>query len=104
MRKKSGSVRAFYFHCTDGRVDLVLTTHVDDFLWACADSGQAVIQKLRDRFEVGRLDSKSEPYIFVVTIRKGWPRCVDRCCRQYYYSRYPDRYRQEPEGRGENNP
>ena len=38
---------AFYFHCTDGRVDLVLTTHGDDFLW---------IQQLLDRFEVGRLE------------------------------------------------
>ena len=47
---------AFYFHCTDGRVDLVLTTHVDDFLWACAETGQAVIQQLLDRFEVGRLE------------------------------------------------
>ena len=47
---------AFYFHCTDGRVDLVLTTHVDDFLWACTDTGQVVIQQLLDRFEVGRLE------------------------------------------------
>ena len=38
---------AFYLHCTEGRVDLVLTTHVDDFLW---------IQQLLDRFEVGRLE------------------------------------------------
>ena len=47
---------AFYFHCTDGRVDLVLTTHVDDFLWPCTDTGQVVIQQLLDRFEVGRLE------------------------------------------------
>ena len=47
---------AFYFHCTDGRVDLVLTTHVDDFLWACTETGQVVIQQLLDRFdEVGTL-------------------------------------------------
>ena len=47
---------AFYLRCSDGRVDLVLTAHVDDFLWACTDSGQAVIQRLLDRFEVGRLE------------------------------------------------
>ena len=47
---------AFYFHCTGGRVDLVLTTHVDDFLWACTETGQVIIQQLLDRFEVGRLE------------------------------------------------
>ena len=37
---------AFYYHRSNGRVDLVLTTHVDDFLWACTESGQVVMDKL----------------------------------------------------------
>ncbi|CAE7419680.1 ESAG8, partial [Symbiodinium pilosum] len=42
---------AFYYHVSNGRVDLVLTTHVDDFLWACTESGQVVMDKLLSRFE-----------------------------------------------------
>ena len=43
---------AFYYHVSNEHVDLVLTTHVDDFLWACTDSGQVVMDKLLNRFEV----------------------------------------------------
>ena len=35
-------------------MDVVLTTHVDDFLWACTKSGHAVVDRLLTRFEVGR--------------------------------------------------
>ena len=35
-------------------MDVVLTTHVDDFLWACTESGHAVVDRLLTRFEVGR--------------------------------------------------
>ena len=45
---------AFYFHIENGAVDVVLTTHVDDFLWACTGSGHAVVDRLLTRFEVGR--------------------------------------------------
>ena len=45
---------AFYFHIENGAVDVVLTTHVDDFLWACTESGHAVVDRLLTRFEVGR--------------------------------------------------
>ena len=45
---------AFYFHIENGVVDVVLTTHVDDFLWACTESGHAVVDRLLTRFEVGR--------------------------------------------------
>ena len=45
---------AFYFHIENGAVDVVLTTHVDDFLWACTKSGHAVVDRLLTRFEVGR--------------------------------------------------
>ena len=38
----------------NGAVDVVLTTHVDDFLWACTKSGHAVVDRLMTRFEVGR--------------------------------------------------
>ena len=44
---------AFYFHIENGVVDAVLTTHVDD-LWACIESGHAVVDRLLTRFEVGR--------------------------------------------------
>ena len=43
-----------YYHESNGRVDLVLTTHVDDFLWACTESGQVFMDKLLSRFEVGK--------------------------------------------------
>ena len=35
-------------------MDVVLTTHVDDFLWACTKSGHAVVDRLLTKFEVGR--------------------------------------------------
>ena len=34
-------------------MDVVLTTHVDDFLWACTESGHAVVDRLPTRFEAG---------------------------------------------------
>ena len=38
---------AFYFHRDrEGKVDLVITTHVDDFLWASRASGEEVVQRL----------------------------------------------------------
>ena len=48
---------AFYFHIGNGAVDVVLTTHVDDFLWACTESGHAVVYRLLEvgRKEEGRL-------------------------------------------------
>ena len=45
---------AFYFRIENGAVDVVLTTHVDDFMWACAKSGHVVVDRLLTRFEVGR--------------------------------------------------
>ena len=45
---------AFYFHIENGAVDVVLTTHIDDFPWACTESGNAVVDRLLTRFEVGR--------------------------------------------------
>ena len=45
---------AFYYHKSKGKVDLVLTTHVDDFLGACTESGQVFVDKLLSRFEVGK--------------------------------------------------
>ena len=35
-------------------MDVVLTTHVDDFLRVCTKSGHAVVDRLLTRFEVGR--------------------------------------------------
>ena len=45
---------AFYYHVENGVVDVVLTTHVDDFLWACTETGHAVVDRLLTKFEVGR--------------------------------------------------
>ena len=45
---------AFYYHIENGVVDVVLTTHVDDFLWACTESGHAIVDRLLTKFEVGR--------------------------------------------------
>ena len=45
---------AFYYHVENGVVDVVLTTHVDEFLWACIESGHAVVDRLLTTFEVGR--------------------------------------------------
>ena len=45
---------AFYFHIENGVVDVVLTTHVDDFLRAGTESGHAVVDRLLTRLEVGR--------------------------------------------------
>ena len=45
---------AFYYHVENGVVDVVLTTHVDDFLWACTETGHAVVNRLLTKFEVGR--------------------------------------------------
>ena len=35
-------------------MDVVLTTHVDDFLWACTESGHAIVDRLLTKFEAGR--------------------------------------------------
>ena len=45
---------SFYFHIEIGVVDVVLTTQVDDFLWACTESGHAIVDRLLTKFEVGR--------------------------------------------------
>ena len=45
---------ALCFHMENGVVDVVLTTHVDDFLWACTESGQAIVDRLLTKFQVGR--------------------------------------------------
>ena len=53
---------AFYFHCTGDVVDLVMTTHVDDFLWSCrlpavrkAFRGQATVEVRSIYSEEGNL-------------------------------------------------
>ena len=52
--KASRIFPAFYYHTTNGKVDLLLTTHVDDFLWASTETGDAIMDRLLERFEVGR--------------------------------------------------
>ena len=48
---------AFYFYREKGKVVCVLTTHVDDFLWASIGTGGTIIDKLLKKFEVGRRES-----------------------------------------------
>ena len=48
---------AFYFHRHNREVACVLTTHVDDFLWASKGVGSTIINKLLKKFEIGRRES-----------------------------------------------
>ena len=48
---------AFYFHRHNREVTCVLTTHVDDFLWASKGVGGTIINKLLKKFEIGRRES-----------------------------------------------
>eukprot|EP00439_Symbiodinium_sp_Y106_P012283 s100_g1.t2 len=48
---------AFYFHRHNREVTCVLTTHVDDFLWASKGVGGSIVNKLLEKFEVGRRES-----------------------------------------------
>ncbi|CAE7356892.1 RE1 [Symbiodinium natans] len=49
---------AFYYHTTGSKVDLLLTTHVDDFLWASTPTGDEIMNRLLERFEIGRKEIK----------------------------------------------
>ena len=62
---------AFYFHIKNGVVDVVLTTHVDDFLWACTESGHAVVDRLLTRFEVGRKEEGRLRFVVSSSMRRG---------------------------------
>ena len=48
---------AFYFYRHKGEVACVLTTHVDDFLWASKGVGGTIINKLLQKIEIGRRES-----------------------------------------------
>ena len=48
---------AFYVYREKEKVVCVLTTHVDDFLWASIGTGGTIIDKLLKKFEVGRRES-----------------------------------------------
>ena len=51
--KTSKMFPSFYFHRTGDEVELVMTTHVDDFLWSCLPSGEPFVDKLLSKYEVG---------------------------------------------------
>ena len=51
--KTSKMFPSFYFHRTCDEVELVMTTHVDDFLWSCLPSGEPFVDKLLSKYEVG---------------------------------------------------
>ena len=61
---------AFYFHIEKG-VDVVLTTHVDDFLWACTEPGHAVVDSLLNRFEVGRKEEGRLRFVVSSSMHRG---------------------------------
>ena len=46
-------IPAFYYHVPDGSVDAVMTTHVDDFLYAHTELGRVTIENLLSKFVVG---------------------------------------------------
>ena len=48
---------AFYFYGEGGKVVCVLTTHVDDFLWASIGKGGTIIDRLLKKVEAGRRES-----------------------------------------------
>ena len=45
---------AFYYHIENGVVDVVLTTHVDNFLWACTSQDMLSLTGPLTKFEVSR--------------------------------------------------
>ena len=51
--KTSKMFPSFYFHRTGDEVELVMTTHVDDFLWSRLPSGEPFVDKLLSKYEVG---------------------------------------------------
>ena len=56
--KTSRVLSALYF-LTDkeGNLCAALCTHVDDFLWAARGAGEEVMQRLLDRFKIGRVET-----------------------------------------------
>ena len=81
--KASRIFPAFYYHESNGRVDLVLTTHVDDFLWACTDSGQVVMDKLLKRFGVGKREIGRLRFCGKQFSLEGKDVLIDVCHRQH---------------------
>eukprot|EP00439_Symbiodinium_sp_Y106_P070527 s569_g12.t1 len=41
----------------DNKLCAAICTHVDDFLWAATPSGEPIVQRLLDRFKIGRIES-----------------------------------------------
>ena len=41
----------------DNRLCAAICTHVDDFLWTATSAGEPVVQRLLDRFKIGRIES-----------------------------------------------
>ena len=41
----------------DNKLCAAFCTHVDDFLWAATSTGEPVVQRLLDRFKIGRIES-----------------------------------------------
>ena len=52
--KTSKMFPRLYFHRIGDELELVMTTHVDDFLWSCLSSGEPFVDQLLSKYEVGR--------------------------------------------------
>ena len=56
--KPSQVLSALYFNTgEDNKLCTAICTHVDDFLWAATPSGEPIVQRLLDRFKIGRIES-----------------------------------------------
>ena len=56
--KPSQVLSALYFITgEDNKLCAAICTHVDDFLWAATPSGEPIVQRLLDRFKIGRIES-----------------------------------------------
>ena len=56
--RSSQVLSALYFITgEDNRLCAAICTHVDDFLWTATSAGEPVVQRLLDRFKIGRIKS-----------------------------------------------
>eukprot|EP00438_Fugacium_kawagutii_P009145 Skav206186 [mRNA] locus=scaffold1844:100592:105303:- [translate_table: standard] len=53
---------AFYYLMVDGVCEAMLTTHVDDILFAASEKGQPAVDRLLQKFDLGAQDKKSFRY------------------------------------------
>ena len=95
---------AFYFYRDGGKVVCVLTTHVEDFLWASIGTGGAIIDKLLKKFEVGRRESGRLRFCGKQFDKSGQDvliDVIDNTSKITYIDIKPNRKHSDPVDRGE---